>query len=81
MKDEPVVDNSGCKFNVTRARAMSKNANSPLIRMNNRTTVVVPKADIVRVKTAEKAVELAHAPKVGDGLAAGVVQVKSQMKP
>ena len=82
MKDEPVVDN---KFQVSRARALSKNANSPLIR-KQKTTYMVAKADIVRVHTAERVDESGtaaqnHAPKIGDGLAVGVVQVKSQMKP
>ena len=43
---------------------------------------MVPKADIVRVHTAERVAESSsNAPKIGDGLAVGVVQVKVHVKP
>ena len=47
---------------------------------------MVSKADIVRVNTTEGINEAGiaaptHAPKIGDGLAVGVVQVKAHIKP
>ena len=46
---------------------------------------MVAKADIVRVNTAERVIESGiaaqnNAPKIGEGLAVGVVQVKTQIK-
>ena len=46
---------------------------------------MVAKADIVRVNTAERVIESGiaaqnNAPKIGEGLASGVVLVKAQMK-